>query len=92
MQVQKQEIIAIGKAVNYLSMVDISYNDWINAGFALSNLGEMGRELFLAMSKNPYLHERPKEVNDVFNQIQKECVECQPLKVVEIARSYRSGN
>lgn len=59
----------VPKAVEFLSTKIDSYDDWLTCGFALTSLGEEGRQYFQRLSQNPNYNDTPEEIDEKFDEL-----------------------
>lgn len=88
-KIGEEETKFVPSVVEFLKGKIDNYEDWMNCGFALANLGEEGRKYFIEISDNPNYNDALDEINSKFdNFLKKRKGKITLATLFEIAKGY----
>jgi len=88
-KIGEEETRYVPSAVDFLKGKINNYEDWMNCGFALANLGEDGRKYFIELSDNPNYKDSLEDINSKFdNFIETRTGDITLATLFKIAQNY----
>jgi hypothetical protein len=68
-EIAEEELKYLPTAIFFLKSVKLKYNEWIQCGLALTQLGEKGRGYFVYLSTNDFYKDTVDEINEKYDNL-----------------------